>query len=137
MRHLMRSAALIDTWFEMLPPGQQGVARTVHDTVRAVGPGLGREVKWGNLLFTLDGVHALAIAPHKTHLHLQVFRGFALIGRFPQLEGTGKSPRHLKWRYSQPIDQELIAALVRATVELMVQYPRPRPQAMGGDREGG
>lgn len=136
MRHLMRSAALIDAWFDMLPPVQRGAAQRLHDLVRAAGPELVREVKWGNLLFTHSGTHALAIAPHKTHVHLQVFRGFALAEQFPELEGSGKTPRHLKWRYSQPIDEELVSDVVRATVVLMRDNPYLRwlPPS-GGSRE--
>ena len=32
---------------------------------------------------------------------------------FPELEGTGKGPRHLKVRYGHPVDEELVQDLVR------------------------
>ncbi|MCR5865411.1 MAG: DUF1801 domain-containing protein [Aquincola tertiaricarbonis] len=125
MRHLVRSAALIEAWFDMLPPQQQPSARALQTLVLRAAPSLGQAVKWGNLIFTVHHFHALAIAPYKSHVHLQVFRGAALVGRFPMLEGTGRGLRHLKWRYSQPLDEELIADLVHATVQLMQQQPGP------------
>ncbi|MEF7613675.1 DUF1801 domain-containing protein [Aquincola sp. MAHUQ-54] len=125
MRHLVRSAALIEAWFDMLPPQHQPAARRLQALVLAASPSLGQAVKWGNLIFTVNHFHALAIAPYKTHLHLQVFRGAALMHRFPMLEGTGRGLRHLKWRYSQPLDEELIADLVLATVALIRQGPPP------------
>lgn len=119
MRHLVRSAALIEAWFDMLPPVQQPAARRLQGLVLAAAPSLGQAVKWGNLIFTVNHFHALAIAPFNSHVHLQVFRGAALTGRFPMLEGTGRGLRHLKWRYSQPLDDDLITELVHATVDLM------------------
>lgn len=125
MRHLVRSAALIEAWFDMLPPQQQPSARALQALVLRAAPSLGQAVKWGNLIFTVQHFHALAIAPYKSHVHLQVFRGAALVGRFPMLEGTGRGLRHLKWRYSQPLDEPLITDLVQATVQLMQQQPGP------------
>jgi hypothetical protein len=40
-------------------------------------------------------------------------------GRYPQLEGTGKGLRHLKFRYGQPIDAELVREVVNAGLDLM------------------
>lgn len=125
MRHLVRSAALIEAWFDMLPPPQQPSARALQAVVLRAAPSLGQAVKWGNLVFTVNHFHALAIAPYKTHVHLQVFRGASLLQQFPMLEGTGRGLRHLKWRYSQPLDEGLITDLVLATVAVMQQPPAP------------
>lgn len=132
MRHLVRSAALIEAWFDMLPPVQQPSARRLQALVLAAAPSLGQAVKWGNLIFTVNHFHALAIAPFNSHVHLQVFRGAGMVHRFPMLEGTGRGLRHLKWRYSQPLDDELITELVHATVEMM-RHAGP----MGGGEPAG
>ena len=125
MRHLVRSAALIEAWLDMLPPQQQPAARALQAVVLRTAPTLGQAVKWGNLIFTVNHLHALAIAPYKAHIHLQVFRGAALLPRFPMLEGTGRGLRHLKWRYGQPLDEGLVADLVLATLAVMQQPPGP------------
>lgn len=120
MRSMLQSAALIDAWFDTLLPDQREVARSVRETLAAAEPTLAQSIKWGNLMFTHGGRHALAIVIHKDHANLQVFNGVALSDRFPMLEGTGKGMRHLRLRYRQPVDVDLVEALAHACVETMV-----------------
>lgn len=119
MRSMLHSAALIDAWFDTLRADQRETAQALHDCVLACEPGLAQAIKWGNLMFTLGGRHALAIVAHKDHLNLQVFNGVALAAQFPALEGTGRGMRHLRLRYHQPIAAPLVEALVRACVDEM------------------
>lgn len=121
MRSTVRSAALVEAWFDMLAPGQAPVARELQSAVLAAAPQLAQSVKWGNLLFTLGGAHLLAIMTHKTHANLQVFPGALLVEHFPQLEGSGKGLRHLKCRYGQPVDAELVGQLVQASLEIALR----------------
>jgi hypothetical protein len=39
--------------------------------------------------------------------------------QFPELEGSGKGPRHLRVRYGHPLDEELVHEVVRTGVALM------------------
>jgi hypothetical protein len=119
MRTLLRPAAIVEAWFDMLPPGREPTMRALQAAVLGAGPELQQVVKWGNLVFSTRGAHAFAIVPHKSQAHLQVFRGASLEQRFPQLEGSGRGLRHLKFRYGQPIDQELVRTVVHAALELM------------------
>ena len=119
MRSMLHSAALIDAWLDTLRADQRETAEALRACVVAAEPGLAPSVKWGNLMFTLGGRHTIAIAIHKEHAHLQVFNGVALTADFPGLEGAGKGMRHLRVRYRQPIDGEVVSALVRASVERM------------------
>jgi len=119
VRSILRSTALIATWFDTLREDQRETAQTLRDAVLAAEPGLELSVKWGNLIFSHAGTHALAIMIHKDHASLQVFNGMQLLERFPMLEGTGKGLRHLKLRYRQPVDAELVQALAQACVGLM------------------
>lgn len=116
---MLQSAALIDAWFDTLQPEQRDLARAVRECLAAAEPSLGQSIKWGNLMFTWGGRHALAIVIHKDHANLQVFNGVALAGRFPMLEGTGKGMRHLRLRYRQPLDTGLVEALAHACVGAM------------------
>ncbi|HEY2976971.1 MAG TPA: DUF1801 domain-containing protein [Burkholderiaceae bacterium] len=118
MRSNLRSSALIETWFDLLSAQQRDMARAAHVAVLAAHPSFASTVKWGNLVYMHGGSNLLALMPHKSHLNLQVFNGAALAERFPQLEGTGKGLRHLKMRYGQEVDPDLIAALVSASVEI-------------------
>ena len=116
MRSVVKSAALVEAWFDMLPAGQRPLARALQAAVLEAAPQLASTVKWGILLFTLRGANAIAIAPHRTHANLQFFDGTALAERFPQLEGTGPRVRHLRCPYGEPLDTALVRALVQAGV---------------------
>jgi hypothetical protein len=72
----------------------------------------------------------VAIVMHKDHANLQIFNGAALVDRYPELEGSGKGVRHLRFRYRYPVDEELVREVVRACVELMDVAPRTAPGAL-------
>lgn len=134
MRSILRPAALIETWFDTLRPDQKDLARLLRELVQRTAPELASSVKWGNLMFTYEGTHAVAIVMHKDHANLQIFNGAALAERFPELEGTGKGVRHLRFRYRYPIDEELVREVVQACVELMERTPRTVPGALTEER---
>jgi hypothetical protein len=112
-----RPAALAQAWLDTLRPEQQQAALALNAAVLAAEPGLTRAVKWGNLVYLHNGVHAVAVAVHRDHVNLQVFNGAMLAPDFPALEGAGKGVRHLKFRCSQSLDAALVQAVVRASVE--------------------
>jgi hypothetical protein len=130
MRSILRPAALIETWFDTLRPEQKDMARRLRELVVSAAPELASSVKWGNLMFTHEGTHAVAIVMHKDHANLQIFNGALLVDRYPELEGSGKGVRHLRFRYRYPVDEELVREVVRACVELMDVAPRTAPGAL-------
>jgi hypothetical protein len=130
MRSILRPAALIETWFDNLRPDQKDLARRLRELVTSASPELQSSVKWGNLMFTHDGTHAVAIVMHKDHANLQIFNGAQLADRYPELEGSGKGVRHLRFRYRYPVDEELVREVVRACVEMMELAPRTAPGAL-------
>lgn len=130
MRSILRPAALIETWFDTLRPEQHDLARILRSLVQGVSPDLVPSVKWGNLMFTHEGTHAVAIVMHKDHANLQVFNGASLADRFPELEGTGRGMRHVRFRYRYPVDEDLVREIVQACVELMELSPRTGPGAL-------
>jgi len=119
MRSMLQSAALIDAWFDTLLPDQRDTARALREQIVAAEPSLTQSIKWGNLMFTHAGRHALAIVIHKDHANLQVFNGVLLAPQYPALEGSGRGLRHLKLRYRQPIDEPLVDSIVHACIEEM------------------
>ena len=119
MRTLLRPAAIVDAWFDMLPPGHAPTIQALRAAILEAGPELQQVVKWGNLVFTHHGTHAFAIVPHKSHANLQVFRGALMEAQFPELEGGGRGPRVLKVRYGHPIDEDLVHEIVRIGLSLM------------------
>jgi hypothetical protein len=117
VRSIVKPAALVQNWLETLRPEQRDTALALNDATLAAEPTLLRTIKWGNLMFLHQGVHAVSVVMHKDHANLQVFNGALLAPAFPALEGTGKGLRHLKFRYSQAVDTGLVTTVVRASVE--------------------
>jgi hypothetical protein len=113
MRTILRPAALIETWFDTLRADQEELARALRQKIAAAAPELAVSVKWGNLMFTYEGSHAVAIVMHRDHANLQVFNGALLVDRFPELEGTGKGMRHVKLRDPRDADRPAVKRLIR------------------------
>jgi hypothetical protein len=130
MRSILRPAALIETWFDNLRPEQRDLARILRSLVQDASPELVQTVKWGNLMFTHEGTHAVAIVMHKDHANLQIFNGASLSDQFPELEGTGRGMRHIRFRYRYPVDEDLVREVVQACVDLMALSPRTGPGAL-------
>ena len=116
MRSIVRTAALVDAWFDTLTPEQQATAHALRRAVLATEPSLAQALKWGNLVFVHDGTHALAIVCHRDHANLQVFDGAAIARTFPMLDGVGKAMRHLRCRYGAAVDEALVAQITRACI---------------------
>lgn len=108
---------LVESWFELQPPAPQATARALHAVVMAVGPQLDMAVRSGCLVYVADRVHLLALAPHRLHMHLQIFDGAWLSARFPALEGTAKGLRQLRVRHGQPFDEDQVREIVQAVLQ--------------------
>ena len=117
MRRMVRPAALVANFYDLLLPEQRACVHALHEAIAAAVPDLECSIKWGNLTFGEHGRNLIAVVPHKSHANVQVFNGALLAGRFPQLEGVGKGMRHLKVRYSQPVDRALLEQVVVASVD--------------------
>jgi hypothetical protein len=125
MRTLLRSGALIESWFDMLTDEQRPTARALHAAVTAAAPALHATVRWGNLVYQHEGTNALAIVPHKSHVNLQLFRGAAVAPMYPQLEGNGRGVRHLKLRGGpEAVDADFIARITAAAIDAL-DIPAP------------
>lgn len=116
MRTIVRTAALVDAWFDTLTPPQQETAHALRNAVLAAEPTLTQAVKWGNLVFVHNGTHALAIVCHRDHCNLQIFDGAQIAQQFPMLDGVGKAMRHLRCRHGEPVDEPLVAAIAHACI---------------------
>ena len=117
MRRPLQSPALINAFYDSLRPEQRETAQAMQKAILAAAPQLRPEVKWGNLCFMNDGDNVMAIVLHKQHAHLQVFNGVLLVGEFPELDGAGKGMRHIKVRYRQPVDEQLVRELTLACLQ--------------------
>ncbi len=134
MRTGPRSKALVSAWLDFQPEAQREIAQALRAAVREAEPTLNEIIRWGQLVFVWGGVPLLAIAPHRSHVSLQIFNGHLLPDGLAPLEGSGRGARSYKCRLSQPVDlvqvQMLVAASVaRAPQDERAGLPRELPGA--------
>jgi hypothetical protein len=114
MRSLYRPSTVIEAWLELMRPDHGTQLRALMRAVQAGSARLEPMVKWGGLVFAVDGHPVLALQPCRRFVHLQVFNGQALQRRFPMLRGHGPGTRTLRMRLSEPLDLDLAGAIARA-----------------------
>jgi len=134
MRTGPRSKALVSAWLDFQPEAQREVAQTLRAAVREAEPTLNEIIRWGQLVFVWAGAPLLAIAPHRSHVSLQIFNGHLLPDGLAPLEGSGRGARSYKCRLSQPVDVVQVQMLVAASVARAPQdghagLPRELPGA--------
>jgi hypothetical protein len=130
MRSNGRSKALVSAWFDFQSDTVRAVAEDLQQAVRVAEPELVETIKWGNLVYMLDGVAVLAIAPHKAHVNLQIFHGSELPPGLGPLEGAGRGSRNLRCRLHQTIDPVQVEMLVAAAVAMARRLAQQRPPRM-------
>jgi hypothetical protein len=114
---------LVECWFDLQPPVPQATARAVHAVVLSAAAEPDLAVRSGSLVYIVERQHVMALAPHRQHLHLQIFDGAPLMTRFPMLEGSAKALRTLRLRHGQAFDEELVRGIVRAALALARSLP--------------
>jgi len=72
---------------------------------------------WGNPVWSARG-RVLCLQIYDDHVNLGLWRGAELAARFPEIEGTGKSLRHVKVPTPAVARAPALAAIVRAAVAL-------------------
>jgi uncharacterized protein YdhG (YjbR/CyaY superfamily) len=135
MRHAGRTQALVASWIDFLSPALRELADELRRQIRRAAPELSETIQWGKLVFVLDGVPALALAPARSHLNLHPLQGSpwpeAVLAELPALRGARQ------WRLDpgcavDPVLLEMVvsAALVHARDRAAGRPPRlPREPA--------
>jgi hypothetical protein len=111
-------SAARDTAFAKVPPGLVPAAEALRAAVRAAGPDLREEVKWGNLCFAGRRSSFIGIVPYARHVNLQFWDGVALDPEGRVLTGTGKSLRHATVTTEAEAARPELAGLIRRAIEL-------------------
>ena len=84
----------------------------LRQAVREAEPGLAETVKWGNLVFVLEGLPVLGLAPVKGHVNLQLLQGAPWPSGLVGTEGAGKGARHWRFDVGAVVDAVLVEQLV-------------------------
>lgn len=111
-----RSKALVRAWLDFLPPLQRPLAERVRELALRAEPALEESIQWGSLVLCLTGGRPLlALAPHKTGLHLR------RLGRRESADMGSPAERGLRLRHGEPLPEAEILALVRTQVSTSAQ----------------
>lgn len=118
MRGPRRLPALVDAWFDLLPDNQRETAQRLHAAILAAVPQAEMLVRSGNLYYGRHHDHVIALAPHRTHVHLQVLVAAEPSPAFPELVRSGKG---LMWRFKlgDPIDSATVQRLAAIVFSLL------------------
>lgn len=111
------SDAKVDALFRSLPESYRPIADALRRTIRHTAPGLRETVKWNNP-FWVGSRDVLCLMCYPDHVNLGFLRGAELAERFPRIEGTGKSMRHVKVANPRDAGSADVVKMVRAAVEL-------------------
>jgi len=107
----------IDSIILALPPELAEIAREMRAVIRSVGPGLEECVKWGGPNWRARKL-VLCLMVYPNHLNLGFWRGAELAESFPEIEGTGKSLRHVRLRDVAQVRSPGMRRLVAAAIKL-------------------
>jgi hypothetical protein len=124
MRRPLQSPALVSAFFDSVRPEQRETGEALQRAILRACPQLRPEVKWGNLIYSIDQDNILSLILFNKSAELQVFNGVQLLSDFPELQGSGKGMRHVKFRYRRPIDEQLVAELTQASVDAWARSRR-------------
>jgi hypothetical protein len=106
-----------DAALRKLPRSYSRIAAALSEVIRSEAPGLKEAVKWGNP-FWIGHRDVLCLQCYPDHVNLGLLRGADLAGSHPEVEGTGKSMRHVKVPTVAVARSAAIRRLVRAAAAL-------------------
>jgi hypothetical protein len=95
----------------------EAIAEDANRVVRAAGPGLRTETKWGHPWYVGRDLVCL-VGAFTHHVGVEFWRGSALATEHPMLEGTGKNLRHVKLRTAEEARSKEFQHLVKAAIQL-------------------
>ncbi len=127
MRSSRSAPALVGAWFDLLPANQRVTALQLHRAILGAVPQAELLVRSGNLFYGLGHQHALALAPHRAHIHLQVLAGGEPTPAIPELVRAGKG---LLWRFrlGEAVDTVTVGRLATVCFGLLQVSAAQDPQ---------
>jgi hypothetical protein len=107
----------IDAILEALPADLAPIARELRGTIASLAPQLEECVKWNSPMWK-GHEFVLNLMVYPDHLNLGLWRGAELSKSFPEIEGTGKSLRHVRLESVAQVRSLGIRRILRAAVAL-------------------
>ncbi len=99
-----------------LSPKQKELAVKLRSIISKTIPDVVIKVKWGNIVYSLNGKDIVWLLFYETHVDLGFFRGAELDSKL--FEGTGKDLRHIKIKDERNMPESEIRKLLKTAAEL-------------------
>jgi len=77
-------------------PDKHAIMHALHQLVRSTHPDIEQGVKYGGVMYSVDGTDCGGIFASKNHVSFEFSRGNAMSDPKGTLEGSGKLRRHIK-----------------------------------------
>jgi hypothetical protein len=107
----------LDSLVASLEPTVAAMVKRLRKLVNSTAPELRECVKWGNP-FWVGKKDCIVLMLYEDHVNLGFVRGVELLKKFPSLDGTGKSYRHVKIRSSRDALKPDLRRMIREAVKL-------------------
>lgn len=110
--HYCSKAENIDDYIASQPEHIQRILQKVRVVIQSVAPNAEETIKWGMPYFTVVGENLCGFAAQKKHISF--FPGEAAVIEFGiRLEGYKASKGTIQLPYDKPLDEKLIADMIR------------------------
>ena len=109
----IRREPRVDAWFETDDALRQ-FARPWFEQMRGCGADVRELVNDGHPIACVEDAAFGYVDAFRVHVNVGFFYGAALADPAGLLEGTGKRMRHVKLRWSQPVNTEALRVLIRS-----------------------
>jgi hypothetical protein len=124
MKMILTSATSPDEYIACLAGWQKDYASALRATVRAAAPQLEERLKWGHIVYFLDGP-VLLIRAEPTRVLFGFWRGQRLRHIEPRLKPGGKyEMATLELRQSTPLERDVVVSLARQAAALSAASAR-------------
>jgi hypothetical protein len=118
MKMVLTPAKQASEYVEFLGGWQRRYVEALRDTVLRTAPDLEEKIKWGHLVYFVQGP-VLLIRAEPTRVLFGFWRGKRLTHIEPRLTGAGKyEMRTLELRQDTPLEREVVPRLVAEAVGL-------------------
>ncbi|HSB89716.1 MAG TPA: DUF1801 domain-containing protein [Anaerolineales bacterium] len=115
---MLKKPSDVQVYLAKLPSEQRRTVTALRNAILKAKPSLALTLNpWGYLAFSTPTVkYAFVLVPHPKHINLQIYNGAKIARQLPELEGSGKGIRHIRFPYGMAVNTVLVIKAVRLSL---------------------